>query len=145
LGGFLALSCVSRGAFAGSLDTCITKSLIAFPSGLIQQEGINLATLDKDQDGLLDAAEDELAACVAPLYKFDSQENARFADEPVVLHRVFPRFFSPAGNLVVHVRSHRSWVETLSSSKILSSDSRCPPSISSRGARPRVMARSERL
>jgi hypothetical protein len=38
------------------------------------------------------------------LYNFDSQENARRPDEPVVLHRVFPRFFSPAGNLVVHVR-----------------------------------------
>jgi hypothetical protein len=53
-GGLLvALLCVSQGALAGSLDTCITKSLIAFPSGLIQHEAVSLAMLDKDQDGLL--------------------------------------------------------------------------------------------
>jgi hypothetical protein len=44
---------------------------------------------DEDGDGLEDRAEEALASCVAPVFRFDRSENARRPDEPHLLFNAY--------------------------------------------------------
>ena len=46
--------------------------------------------LDRDQDGISDSYEHELAQALSPTWVFDSRENSREPDEPLTLYQVHP-------------------------------------------------------
>ncbi len=93
----LVVVCLPLAATAGPI--CATSSIIAVPTGL----GVT-SPADADNDGLVDKAEDEIAACFIPEYHFDSLENARWDFEPVMLHSVSPLAMSGAGELRIQIR-----------------------------------------
>lgn len=82
----LALASWGRAAGASGPPVCTTTQVIAIPTGL----GESFPSIDKDGDGLVDAAEDELAACAMPKYFFDSAEPALGPNEPQMLYSVVP-------------------------------------------------------
>jgi hypothetical protein len=98
-----ALVCCVAGALAtrtaAANPICSTSQPIAMP---LAEAKLVIDLDDADHDGLDDSAEDELARCATPRYRFDSAENARRPFEPVLLHSVYPRF-SSAGYLEVVV------------------------------------------
>lgn len=91
----LALLLVASCAFAQTtIDSPAPVRLSANLSTYPSQNGYG-GQLDQDADGLLDSGEAELAEAVKPWLVFDSHENARKPDEPLLVYQVRPLSKNP--------------------------------------------------
>jgi hypothetical protein len=92
-----------REALGGS-SICTTFFVV--PTALVSGD---TSSLDKDGDGLVDGAEEELANCFVPEYHFDSAENALEANEPHVLFTASPIGLNDQHHLLIHLHFVEVW------------------------------------
>jgi hypothetical protein len=96
----------------------LSRSLSVVPAweALSYYAGETACSLDRDGNGLDDKAEDELAACFVPKFRFDAHENATdFSTEPHTLYSVHrevpPAGAVPPGNIAYRVAFNVLWAK----------------------------------